>query len=89
MGMAEVFDRAADFSGMTGKKDLFISEVIHKAFVEVNEEGTEAAGATAVIMERSISMDPAFRADHPFIFMIRDNASESILFFGRVMNPNK
>jgi len=90
MGMTNAFDKTADFSGMTGKKDLFISEVIHKAFVDVNEEGTEAAAATAVILTRSMAMAPQhFNADHPFIFVIRDNASGSILFLGRVMNPNE
>jgi len=92
MGMSDAFSLPpADFSGMTKKKDLFISAVIHKAFVDVNEHGTEAAAATAVVMARSISIQPPpviFRADHPFIFMIRDNASESILFLGRVVNPN-
>jgi len=90
MGMAQAFTGAADFSGMTGRRDLFISAVIHQAYVDVNEEGTEAAAATGVVM-RLTSMGPdrtpVFRADHPFIFMIRDNTSGSILFFGRVMNP--
>ncbi len=80
----------ADFSGMNGKKDLFIDKVVHKAFVEVNEEGTEAAAATAVIIETGgiaeIEMI-VFRADHPFIFFIWNNSSGSILFMGRVMNP--
>jgi len=92
MGMTDAFDsKAADFSGMTGRKDLCISAVIHKAYVDVNEEGTEAAAATGVTMRlTSVGPDqtPVFRADHPFIFLIRDNHSESILFIGRVMNPN-
>jgi serpin B len=76
---------------MNGKRDLFISAVIHKAYVDVNEEGTEAAAATAVTM-RLTSIGPStrplvFRADHPFLFLIRDNQSGSILFIGRVMNP--
>ena len=75
---------------MNGKKDLVISAVIHKAYVDVNEEGTEAAAATAVTM-RLTSIGPnqisVFRADHPFLFLIRDNHSGSILFIGRVMNP--
>ena len=90
MGMAQAFDsRRADFSGMTPKPDLFISAVIHKAFVDVNEEGTEAAAATAVVMKlRSRPKPPpVFRADHPFMFLIRDNRTGSILFLGRVMNP--
>jgi serine protease inhibitor len=88
MGMPDAFSSRADFSGMTGRKDLDISKVIHKAFVEVNEEGTEAAAATAVVMVRGGPRKPrVFRADHPFIFLIRDNPSGSILFLGRVANP--
>ena len=90
MGMKDAFSSDADFSGINGKRDLFISAVIHKAFVEVNEEGTEAAAATGVVM-RLTSVGPAtipvFRADHPFLFLIRDNLSGSILFIGRVANP--
>jgi serpin B len=85
MGMPAAFSGKADFSGMTGKRDLFISDVIHKAFVEVNEEGTEAAAATAVVMKRAAP--PNFTADHPFLFLIRDRRSGSILFMGRVLNP--
>jgi serpin B len=90
MGMTEAFSKNADFSGMTGKRDLFISAVIHQAYVDVNEEGTEAAAATGVIMKLTSAgpeMTPIFRADHPFVFLIRDKASGSILFLGRVMNP--
>jgi serpin B len=90
MGMKDAFSSDADFSGINGKRDLFISAVIHKAFVEVNEEGTEAAAATGVVM-RLTSVGPApipvFRADHPFLFLIRDNLTGSILFIGRVANP--
>ena len=87
MGMIVAFE-GADFSGMTGQRDLFISEVVHKAFIDVNEEGTEAAAATAVVMGRSIpSSIPVFRADHPFLFLIRDNVTGSILFLGRVIDP--
>jgi len=92
MGMPIAFTEEADFSGMTGEKDLFISRVVHKTFVDVSEEGTEAAAATGVMMEISeqILLPPAvFRADHPFIFMIRDNHSGSILFIGRVVDPSK
>ena len=68
---------------------LFISKVIHKAFVDVNEEGTEAAAATAVVM--GAASEPrtpiAFKADHPFMFVIRHNATGSILFMGRVQDP--
>ena len=86
MGMPTAFDMGADFSGMTGTSDLYIREVIHQAFVEVNEEGTEAAAATAVIMELKAVMREPFRADHPFIFLIQDK-NNNILFMGRVVNP--
>lgn len=90
MGMPEAFSANADFSGMTGRKDLFISAVLHKAFVEVNEEGTEAAAATAVVMRLTAArQETIFRADHPFIFLIRDNKINSILFMGRVCDPTK
>ena len=90
MGMPSAFLLSlADFSGMTGKKDLFIGKVIHKAFVDVNEEGTEAAAATAVVMARGISRPLAFRADHPFMFLIRENKTGSILFIGRIVDPTK
>lgn len=93
MGMPDAFsEMSADFSGMGSSRDLHISAVFHKAFVEVNEEGTEAAAATAVIMKGrglSFSPTPTFRADHPFIFLIRDNRSGSILFLGRVVDLTK
>jgi len=93
MGMVDAFnDTKADFSGMDGKKQwLYIGAVIHKAFIDVNEEGSEAAAATAVVMKtRSAvrSEPPVFRADHPFVFLIRDNVSGSILFLGRVIMVN-
>ncbi|MBE0431984.1 serpin family protein [candidate division WOR-3 bacterium] len=89
MGMAIAFSPRADFSGMNGRGDLFISAVIHQAFVEVNEEGTEAAAATGVMME-TVSVRPRieFRADHPFVFMIRDKRTQAILFMGRVSDPS-
>jgi len=91
MGMAAAFGGDADFSGMTGAKDLFISAVVHKAFVDVNEEGTEAAAATAVVMGRAAMPEPApvFCADHPFLFLIRDTKTGAILFFGRILDPTK
>ncbi|NWX65255.1 SPB10 protein, partial [Promerops cafer] len=88
MGIRNAFDPGqADFTGMSVKKDLFISQVIHKAFVEVNEEGTEAAAATGVLMMRSRVPTMTFKADHPFIFFIRHNKSQTILFFGRFCSP--
>jgi len=85
----------ADFTGIANPPDprdrLFISEVFHKAFVKVDEKGTEAAAATAVVMDRAgaVMVQPAeFKADHPFLFFIRDNASGMILFMGRVADPS-
>jgi len=95
MGMTDAFVfRAADFSGMTTVEELFISDVIHKAFVAVDEEGTEAAAATAVGMATGAAMPrPAqpkvFKADHPFVFLIRHRATGGILFLGRVANPKE
>lgn len=92
LGMKDAFDEnAANFSGMS-KTFLYITHVIHKAFVEVKEEGTEAAAATAVVMgTKSVKIDEpiVFRADHPFIFMIRDLQSGSILFIGRMADPRQ
>jgi serpin B len=92
MGMPTAFTNKADLSGMDGTQDLYIRDVIHQAFVEVNEEGTEAAAATAVVIAIKAIQDevpvPVFRADHPFIFLIQDNDTGNILFMGRVMNPN-
>ena len=89
MGMPDVFTAKADFSGMTGNKELFIDAVVHKAFVDVNEEGTEAAAATGIALQLLSYSDPPpeFRADHPFLFLIRHNPSGSILFLGRIVNP--
>ena len=92
LGMAKAFDGSqADFSGMNGKRDLFISAVVHKAFVNVDEEGTEAAAATAVVMEATAMLGPEripeFVADHPFVFLIRDRVTGAILFLGRVTEP--
>ncbi len=89
MGMKNAFSTQADFSGMDGKGSLFISKIIHQAFVEVNEEGTEAAAATGVMMETAIARPgPEFRCDHPFIFLIRDKRTRAILFMGRVNDPS-
>lgn len=88
MGMATAFSDQADFSGMDGKRDLSISDVLHKAWVKVNEEGTEAAAATADIIEACIAVPILnLTIDRPFIFLIRDIPTGSILFVGRVVNP--
>ena len=78
----------ADFSGITpGPEKIYVSHVIHKAFVEVNEKGTEAAAAT--VLERSKGIPSIFSADHPFLFMICHKKSGAILFMGRVMKPTE
>ena len=100
LGMPLAFTRfQADFSGINGQKppaeeSLFFSAVLHKAYVEANEEGTEAAAATAVLVEVTASPGfhipprvPIFRADHPFLFAIRDRNSGAILFLGRITDP--
>ena len=91
MGMPTPFTDAADFSKMASGEQLFISEVLHKAFVDVNEKGTEAAAATAVGVAAAAFIQPpepaVFRVDHPFVFLLRDNRSGAILFLGRVSNP--
>jgi serpin B len=91
MGMVSPFDpQKADFSGMDGRKNwLYLSDVIHRAFIKINEQGTEAAAATAVAVTSlgGAPRHPIFRADHPFLFLVRENNSGSILFLGRVVNP--
>uniref|UniRef100_A0A3B4H3E3 Serpin domain-containing protein n=1 Tax=Pundamilia nyererei TaxID=303518 RepID=A0A3B4H3E3_9CICH len=89
LGMKDVFCAGrADLSGMNGEGRLFLSTVAHKAFVEVNEEGTEAAAATgAMITACCYIPDTHFTADHPFLFFIRHNKTKSILFFGRFSSP--
>uniref|UniRef100_UPI003AAC505F leukocyte elastase inhibitor-like n=1 Tax=Centroberyx gerrardi TaxID=166262 RepID=UPI003AAC505F len=89
MGMVDAFDiEMSDFSGMSPANDLVLSKVVHKAFVEVNEEGTEAAAATAAaMMVRSARIPVTFVADHPFLFFIRHNPSMSVLFAGRFCSP--
>ena len=90
MGMPIAFSlRSADFSGMTGNRELYISAVLHKAFVAVDEAGTEAAAATAVIMPTAALPEPSVEVtiDRPFIFLIRDIETGAILFVGRVVNP--
>ena len=90
MGMPDAFALPpADFSGMTGQKNLYITGVIHQAVIEVNEEGSEAAAATAVVMGTKAVMEriPEFKADRPFIFLITHKPTGSIIFMGRVANP--
>ena len=92
MGMPDAFDSSADFSGITGQRDLFISDVIHKAFVKVDETGTEAAAATAVVMAlgcASPTRPVRVVLDRPFLFLIRDEVTGSILFMGRVADPTE
>lgn len=88
LGVEDLFNNKADLSGMSGTRDLFVSKIIHKSFVEVNEEGTEAAAATAAIVAYcALTFEESFVADHPFIFFIRHNPSTNILFLGRLSSP--
>ncbi len=88
MGMPSAFGNGVDFSGMDGTKNLAIEDVVHKAFVSIDEAGTEAAAATAVIMVESEMISTAeMTVDHPFLFLIRDLQTDTILFLGRVVNP--
>ena len=92
LGVKDAFmEEQADFSGMGWPRgELSIAQIKHTAFVEVNEEGTEAAAVTAVQMEKlSLLYYPTFRVDHPFLFLIRDNETGSILFMGRILDPSK
>ncbi|XP_052703943.1 leukocyte elastase inhibitor-like [Crassostrea angulata] len=92
MGITDIFSRKADFGAMMKNPPdgTHVSDVIHKAFVEVNEEGTEAAAATAVMMRfMCMPLEPmVFKADHPFLFLIRDNSTGTVLFIGRFLKPN-
>ena len=98
LGMKAAFDsNSADFSAMIGNKNLLISAAIHKAYIDLDENGTEAAAATAVVMAMATAVQSrtpppppiVFTADHPFLFLIRDNESGGILFMGRVVDPTK
>jgi serpin B len=92
MGMPDAFAyETADFGGIEPNNELFISRVIHKAFVGVDETGTEAAAATAVVMDAGVSEPPEPRVvtlDRPFLFLIRDVETGTILFLGRVLDPS-
>ena len=90
MDMADAFGKMADFSGIDGRRDLFLGDVAHKAFVDVSEQGTEAAAATGAVvhsMAKRPQQQTIFRADHPFAFFIRDTTSGVILFEGRLRQP--
>ena len=89
LGMRRAFDRAhADFSGMAEGRELYLSVVVHQAYVRVDEEGTEAAAASGAAMKYfDVPRAAEFRVDHPYLFLIRDNATGTILFLGRVTDP--
>lgn len=88
LGMTDAFDTSrADFSGIDGRFDLYISEVVHKSFVSVDEEGTEAAAATGVVIDLEAAPTVSMTVNRPFIFLIRDRATNAILFLGRVVHP--
>jgi serpin B len=88
LGMPVAFTTGADFSGMTGNHDLYIADVVHKAFVSVDEAGTEAAAATAVVMELTAMPEVVeVSVDRPFIFLIRDIETGTVIFVGRVLDP--
>ncbi|XP_027978700.1 serpin B9 [Eumetopias jubatus] len=89
LGMVDAFQEdEADFSAMSGERDLCLSKFVHKSFVEVNEEGTEAAAASAIlVVECCMDSGPTFCADHPFLFFIRHNVANTILFCGRFSSP--
>ena len=92
MGINAAFSKSADFSKMNGKSNLMIDEVIHKSFVEVSEKGTEAAAATAVIVrEKSmvIKDNPKITVNRPFVFVIKENKNNAILFVGKYVKPEK
>ncbi|NXJ12993.1 SPB11 protein, partial [Odontophorus gujanensis] len=89
MGMTDVFNESkADLSALSSGKSLALSNIVHKAYVEVSEEGTTAAAATgATIVRRSLPLIEVFMADHPFLFFIRHNPTNTILFFGKFCSP--
>ncbi|HXA51045.1 MAG TPA: serpin family protein, partial [Candidatus Acidoferrum sp.] len=90
MGMPTAFTTAADFSGIDGQRDLAISQVAHKAFIDVSEEGTEAAAATGIAVRLTAYAQPVtFHADHPFLFLVRDTVSGAVLFAGRLDDPKQ
>jgi serpin B len=88
LGITSAWNDASDFSGIDGTKNLYLSKALHEAFVAVDEEGTEATAAT-LFAAKSRSMSRRFNADHPFLFVIRENSSGSILFLGRIVDPTQ
>lgn len=90
LGIQDAFSDTADFSGINGNRTLSLTAVLHKAMIEVNEEGTEAAAATGAVIGLTSTMQPesaVFRADHPFLYLIQDRKTRCVLFAGRVVNP--
>lgn len=88
LGMTDAFEEdKADFSGISSKQGLFLSKVVHKSFVEMSEEGTEAAAPTDMVAMESPLTPRCLLADHPFLFSIQDTRSKEILFFGRFSSP--
>jgi serpin B len=92
LGMPRAFSpTAADFSGIDGHRDLYVSKAVHKSYLDVSEQGTEAAAATGIAGQQTVKIlgleRAVFRADHPFLFFIRDSRSGAILFAGRLSNP--
>jgi serpin B len=89
LGMPRAFSDKADFTGMNGEGGLYIQDVLHKAFVSVDEKGTEAAAATAAVvgLTSAPSLDVGLTIDRPFVFLIRDIQTEAVLFVGRVLDP--
>ena len=89
LGVKEAFTSAADFSGITSKEKLYISQVVHKANITIDENGTEAAAATAVLMRKTAFMNYTddFKANKPFLFILRNNENNLIYFMGKITNP--
>ncbi|XP_059802732.1 neuroserpin [Hypanus sabinus] len=88
LGILDLFNVNADLSAMTGKKELYISKAIHSSYIEVNEEGSEAAAASEMVaVSRMLTLNPQVIVDHPFFFLIRNKKTGTILFMGRVMHP--
>jgi serine protease inhibitor len=88
LGMKDAFGDTANFSGIARSELPSIAAVVHKTFLHVDEIGTQAAGATAVVMEKGEPQSPiAFRANHPFLFLLHHRSSKTILFMGRTFDP--